>query len=124
MSTGTADSTSTTDATSSTVKIPQIPGQDVHAHAAEQYIEQVETRFTSHHLLVVAEGGEVPATLKIIDTDLSLLPELPHTHRDYARRQEARIKATKENMQNAITRQQLTLNAWTAIYQAIKISTV
>ena len=72
--------------------IPQYPGEDVHAHAATQYKEAMDARLAGRGLLVVANGGQPNAAKSIVDIDLTRLPPLPETHRDYSRRQEARIK--------------------------------
>ena len=49
---------------SSTQEFPQCPGEDLHAHAATQFIEAVEARWAARGLLVVANGGTPAATLR------------------------------------------------------------
>ena len=102
---------------------PQCPGDDVHAHAATVYIEGVEARWAARGLLVVANGGTPAAAKAIVDIDLSELPELPAGHRDYNRRIETRIKIKTQNHSNAEKRKQVVLDAWTALYTDLKIST-
>ena len=64
-------------------EFPQCPGEDVHAHAATQYVEQAEARWAARGLLVVANGGRPAASKAIVDVDLSLLPALAPESRDY-----------------------------------------
>ena len=82
--------------------IPQYPGEDVHAHAATQYREAVEARLATRGLLVVANGGMPATATAIVDVDLSRLPMLPVTDRDYSRRLETRIKIEAANSANAL----------------------
>ena len=79
---------------------PAYPGEDCLAHDAQLYQEQVEARFASRSLLVVAQGGSPPAADAIIDVDLAKLPSLPTTHRDFNRREEIRIKVETQNVAN------------------------
>ena len=58
-----------------------------------------------------------------MDVDLALLPALSPTHRDFNRREEARIKVIASNSANAQRRAQMELDAWTEIYTDLKIST-
>ena len=63
---------------------PQLPGEDFLAHAGAQYLEQIDARLASMGLLAVAKHGEDPESCKsIVDLDLTMLPALAPTHRDY-----------------------------------------
>ena len=83
----------------------------------------MDARLAGRGLLVVANGGQPNAAKSIVDIDLTRLPPLPETHRDYSRRQEARIKIEATNAANAQKRIQLMLEAWTEIYTIYKVST-
>ena len=96
-------------------EFPQCPGEDVHAHAATQYVEAVEARWAARGLLVVANGGTPAAARAIVDIDLTMLPSLPVASRDHHRREEARIKVMAQNASNAQKRIQLELDAWTEL---------
>ena len=102
---------------------PQYPGEDVHAHAATQFIEAAEARFAGDNLLAAANGGVPPSAKQIIDIPMDSIPALPVTHRDHSRRQEARIKAQVQNAANAQKRLQITLESWTKVFTLLKIST-
>ena len=95
---------------STPLDFPQCPGEDVHAHAATQFLEAVEARWAARGLLVVANGGSPAAAKAIVDVDLALLPALPPTHRDFNRREEARIKVMASNSANAQKRAQMELD--------------
>ena len=60
-------------------EFPQCPGEDVHAHAATQFLEAVEARWAARGLLVVANGGSPSMEQRIREsTDPAqgvLLPE-------------------------------------------------
>ena len=71
---------------------PDYPGGNFLAHAGSQYKEDIDARLSMPGLLGVAQGGDSPAVKAIIDTDLSMLPELPTTHKDYYRNLETRLK--------------------------------
>ena len=97
-------------------EFPQCPGEDLHAHAATQFIEAVEVRWAARGLLAVANGGRPAAAKAISDIDLALLPALATGSRDYNRREEARIKVMAQNASNAQKRIQIELDAWTELY--------
>ena len=80
---------------------PQFPGEDFLAHAATQFQEQAEARLANRGLLAVAEGHPPTAVKCIVDVDLTALPELPPSHRDYHRRLESRTKVEAQNTANA-----------------------
>ena len=107
----------------SNAAFPAYPGEDCLAHDAKLYQEQVEARFAARSLLVVAQGGSPPAADAIIDIDLSKLPPLPESHRDFNRREEVRIRIGTQNTANQRRRVQLTMEAWTEIYTLLKTST-
>ena len=74
-------------------------------------------------LLEVAQGG-LPASAKyIVDVDITTLPALPPTHRDYHRREECRTKTITQNRANAERRFILTMQAWTSLYATLKACT-
>ena len=75
----------TTNKTLSTQLFPQHPGEEPHAHSATQYKEAAEARLAEKGLLAVAQGEEHSSVKAIVDVDLSLLPALPATDRDYHR---------------------------------------
>ena len=62
----------------------------------------METRLAAQHLLVVAQGGSPPEEDCIIDVNLSDVPLLPSTHKDFERRMETRIKVINTNAQNPL----------------------
>ena len=102
---------------------PQFPGEDFLAHAAATYKEQVETALAMRELLFVAQGGEHPSVKAIKDVDLTRLPALAPTDRDYNRREETRIKILTQNEANAEKRIALQLKYWTEVYAWFKQST-
>ena len=104
-------------------EFPQCPGEDLHAHAATQFVEAVEARWAARGLLVVANGGKPAAAKAIVDVDLTQMPALPPDTRDYHRREEARIKVMAQNASNAQKRIQIELDAWTELYTDLKVST-
>ena len=98
-SVNTAEATedSSEDAAKPSIVLPQHPGTDVKAHAAQTYMEKVEAILASHSLLAVAQGHEHPSASCIMDIDLDTIPPLPNTHRDHSRREELRIKVDTQN---------------------------
>ena len=101
--------------------LPEFPGEEFFAHAAEDWLEQAQARMAPGGMLAVAQGHEPPACKVIIDVDLSSLPPLPPDARDFYRRQEAILSAQRQNAINAQKRLQITLDMWTAIWMALKI---
>ena len=91
--------------------IPQFPGEHPLSHEAALYKDQLEARLADRGLLAVAQGHPPPATLTIVDTDLTALPALPVGDRDYQRRLETRTKITAHNTANAESRYNLTMRA-------------
>ena len=81
--------------------LPQFPGEDFLAHAGAQWKEQAEARLAKRHLLTVAQGQQPSSAKCIIDVDLSAMPELSVTHRDYQRRLEIRTRTLSQNAANA-----------------------
>ena len=77
---------------SASTTFPELPGDDLYAHAATQHLEQLDAFLTGKELLVVAQGGESDAVRQIVDFDLSEIPELPPEHPQHERRHETRIK--------------------------------
>ena len=72
----------------------------------------------------MANGGKPAAARAIVDVDLTELPELPVSNKDYSRTGlETRIKIKAANAANAQKRLQITLEAWTEIYTLLKTST-
>ena len=119
-----ADSTTTGAVPSSGIDdFPQFPGEDFHQHAGALYKEQAEARLGGRGLLAVANGGIPAEAERIVDVDLSDIPELPAAHKDYHRRLELRIKVASANRANDIARYQTTMRAWTTVYSAYKKST-
>ena len=115
---------STSGSTHSTSQsIPQCPGEDIHAHAATQYLDAIQARWAARGLQSVADGGDPSAAKAIVDIDLSSIPELPVGDRDHNRRKEIRIRYSAQNKSNAERRRQLKLDAWTEIYTDLKVST-
>ena len=74
-------------------------------------------------LLAVASGQMPAAAAMIKDFDLTKLPSLPHTHRDYTRREETRIKYQSQNEANNDKRNLITYEYWTDLYAIVKAST-
>ena len=103
-------------------EFPQCPGEDLHAHAATQFVEAVEARWAARGLLVVADGGKPAAAKAIVDVDLAQIPALAPGSRDFHRREEARIKVMAQNASNAQKRIQIELDAWTELYTDLKVS--
>ena len=86
-------------------------------------MEQVDARLTTLGLISTAKHATDPDSVKaIIDLDLSVLPVLPTTHRDYYRNLETRMKWQQINATNEQKRQTLRFEAWTKIYTLLKIS--
>ena len=102
---------------------PQYPGGNFLAHAGSQYKEEADARLSMLGLLGVAQGGDSPAVKAIIDTDLSVLPVLPVTHKDYYRNLETRLKIETQNAQNEEKRFQIRMSDWTTVYSLFKTST-
>jgi ribosomal protein L18E len=102
---------------------PELTSERPLAHAAEQYIEQAESRFAALGLLAAAEGHPHASTLAIVDIDLDELPPLPRDHRDYERRMETRTKTKAHNRSNAQKRATIQMDAWTQIYALLEKST-
>ena len=105
-----------------TADFPDFPGEDFLAHLGSQYKEHAIARLAARSLLIVAQGGTAPEAEKIVDIDITLLPELPAGHRDYNRRQEARIKIMAQNQANDRARQLIQLRAWTELYTPLYMS--
>ena len=80
---------------------PAYPGEDCLAHDAQLYQEQVEARFASRSLLVVAQGGSPPAANAIIDVDLSKLHCQHHTETSTEERRSASKLKRKTSLTNA-----------------------
>ena len=78
------------------LELPDFPGEEFFAHAAEQWLDQAKARMAPKGMLAVAQGHQPPECKTIIDIDLSDLPSLPRDHKDYHRREEARLKAREE----------------------------
>ena len=102
---------------------PQHPGEDALAHAVQLYKEQVTASLAGMGLLSVAEGGLSDDAKCIVDVDLTTLPALPESHRDFHRREEARIRILTQNKANEERRFTLMMAAWTKIYSMYKRST-
>ena len=83
---------------------PELPGDDLYAHAATQHLEQLDAFLTGKELLVVAQGGDSDAVRQIVDFDLSEIPELPPEHPQHERRHETRIKNRMQNSVNEMKR--------------------
>ena len=103
-----------------THELPQFPGEDFLAHEGSLWLEAAEARLAARKLLAVANGSPPPGAKAIIDVDLTSLPPLPPTHRDYNRRLETRIKVQTTNRENDEKRLQITLDAWTELYTLLK----
>ena len=103
---------------------PELPGDDLYAHAATQHLEQLDAFLTGKELLVVAQGGDSDAVRQIVDFDLSEIPELPPEHPQHERRHESRIKNRMQNSVNEMKRQATRFREWTAIYVYIRQSTM
>ena len=101
-------------------QLPLYPGVDVHAHAGQEWIESVEAKLAGIGLLAVARGQLPAEALVITDMDMEQLPSLPVDHRDYNRREEARLKAQTQNEVNEKRRDLLTYRSWTELYSLLK----
>ena len=99
------------------------PGESFLAHNAKTWQEQARARLAAKHLLGVAEGLPPPANESIVDVDLTALPALPPDHHGYERRLEIRTSILAKNKANAKKRLRVTLDAWTALYVAVKTCT-
>ena len=86
-------------------------------------MEDAKASLSAKGLMAVAEGEMPASALCIIDVSLDDLPKLPASHRDAARREEKRISVKAQNQANALKREQLTLEAWTQLYGALKACT-
>ena len=102
---------------------PQFPGEDFQAHSAAQYKEQIDARLADLGLLAVAQGHDPASVKSIIDYDISVLPVLASTHRDFVRTQETRMKWLVFNASNEEKRQALRFESWTKVYTLFKVST-
>ena len=71
----------------------------------------------------MANGGAPVEVAQIIDYPLDSIPELPRGHKDYARRQEARLKVQIDNERNKEKRAGMTMRAWADLYRAVKTCT-
>ena len=103
--------------------LPEFPGENFFSHAATAYKEQVEARLAELGWLAAAQGLQSEAVKAIVDIDLTRLPELEPTHREYHRRMETRIKVEAQNEANRQRRCSIQLSEWTKIYAALKKST-
>ena len=56
---------------SASTAFPELPGDDLYAHAATQHLEQLDAFLTGKELLVVAQGGESDAVRQIVDFDVA-----------------------------------------------------
>ena len=98
--------------------LPEFPGENFFSHAATAYKEQVEARLAELGWLAAAQGLQSEAVKAIVDIDLTRLPELEPTHREYNRRMETRIKVEAQNEANRQRRCSIQLSEWTKIYAA------
>ena len=64
-------------------------------------------------LLRVANGLVPTDVEKIVDIDLTQIPQLPATHAHYERRLEARLRAERDNARNRTERQEIYIRDWT-----------
>ena len=90
--------------------LPQYPGEDVLAHAGQQWLEQAKPRLADAGLLAVAEGHDPPDVECIVDVDLVLLPSLPISHKEYRirrlRRENSRYtSAARDGSRDATARE-------------------
>ena len=108
---------------SAAADFPQYPGENFHAHAGAQYKEESDARLTALGLKAVAQGHDSAGVKAIIDTDLSMLPTLPASHKDYYRNMETRLKIETQNAANEQKRFALRMSDWTTVYTLFKIST-
>ena len=102
---------------------PQYPGPDSLAHAGAQYLEDIDARFALLGLKGVAQGHDSPGVRAIIDTDLSMVPVPPATHKDYYRIMEFRTKIQNQNAVNEQKRLATRMGDWTSLYGWLKLST-
>ena len=123
MSTPGSDDRETKKLAAAKTSFPDYPGGNFLAHAGSQYKEDIDARLSMLGLLGVAQGGDSPAVKAIIDTDLSMLPELPTTLKDYYRNLETRLKIQTQNAQNEEKRFSLRMSDWTTVYSLFKMST-
>ena len=108
---------------SGVVGFPQYPHEGFLAHEAALYKEQVDARLAASKLLAVANGFDPPSVKFIVDVDLSMLPALPSTHKEYERRLEKRTQIIAQNQSNEEKRSTLRFEAWTEVYSLFKTST-
>ena len=80
--------------------LPQFPGEEFLAHEGTKFMDLAKPILAKMKLLAVANGQMPAAAAMIKDFDLTKLPSLPHTHRDYTRREETRIKYQSQNEAN------------------------
>ena len=106
--------------THDTASLPEFPGENFLSHAAAMFKEQVEARFAELGWLASAQGLQSESVKAIVDIDLSSLPMLDETHREYNRRLTDRIKIAAQNEANRRKRCALQLAEWTKIYAALK----
>ena len=103
--------------------LPQFPGEEFLAHEGTKFMDLAKPILAKMKLLAVASGQMPAAAAMIKDFDLTKLPSLPHTHRDYTRREETRIKYQSQNEANNDKRNLITYEYWTDLYAIVKAST-
>ena len=74
-------------------------------------------------LLRVANGLVPTDVEKIVDIDLTQIPQLPATHAHYERRLEARLRAERDNARNRTERQEIYIRDWTDLYKLMAEAT-
>ena len=100
--------------------LPTFPGDNALSHDATKWREAAEARFTLCGMLAVAMGLPSPRIKRIVDYDLSMVPELDPSHRDAQRRIELRTSYIAKNASNAVQRQLIQLEDWTKVWAMLK----
>ena len=92
------------DARSRVEELPTFPGDNALSHEATKWREAAEARFTLCGLLAVAMGLPSPRIKRIVDYDLSMVPELDPSHRDAERRIELRTSHIAKKSKSSTTK--------------------
>ena len=121
---GTKSSRSTDEGDSRTLytHFPAVPGEDPMPHQGAAWYEAAVGRLAGR-LLRVANGLVPTDVEKIVDIDLTQIPQLPASHAHYERRLEARLRAERDNARNRTERQEIYIRDWTDLYKLMAEAT-
>ena len=101
------------------VDLPAHPGDDPLQHVSADFFETAKLNLGIAHLLVVAESGEPERNAKLKEWDLSKVPALNPSDRDFSRREMERMKLIRINEDFLDDKFTNTMTDWTRIYMSI-----